>query len=167
MIIQIKNLFKTPFHLKLLNLWCYKWILHYQPDKKTVKVLVYLESIFLILTWFISIPIILNLYLGVLIFRYRIIKKIHYRIGIEFQKKTEIKKHKVFGIFYTIVYLICWFIILSLLFTWIIVILIIIGAKTEKRKEFPKLKKKKKYVYYVSQNEKDKQESKTIGYIND
>ena len=66
------RIFKFPLYKRLLSLYPYKWIYKYQANKNTVKLLVYLESIFLFLTCFFSIPIILNMYLGVLIYRTKI-----------------------------------------------------------------------------------------------
>lgn len=164
--IKIKGLLKTPIYKRLMFFWFYKWINNVNPDKKTFKLFVYLETLIICCTFYVSIPILLMMSIGVYFYRYRIFKRIHARIGFEFQTSYQVKKHKLLGFLMTLGYLILWFIFLSLLFTIVILLFSILGCKYEKKRTLPKKRKKKKqYVFEYIENEKDKTESKSIGYL--
>lgn len=158
------RIFKYPLYRYLLNLYPYKWIYKYESDKTTMKILVFLESFILFLTFWFTFPILLTMYFGLILYRKKFFKKIHYRIGQEFHKMFDVKKHKILGICLIIIYLIAWLLLLSLLFTIPILLTMKLGAILEKRRI---THKKDKFIYNFVENEQNKKESKTIGYIND
>jgi len=161
------RLLKIPIYKRLSGLWFYYWIKKYQANKNTVKVLVYLQTFIICFTWFFSFFILSILYLGALIYRYKIYKKIHYKIGNYFNKIFHIKRNKLFGVLLILLYILIHLFILSLIFTIPIIIVLFIGTKIEKKRILPKKIRKTKYVYSYVDNEQNKKESKTIGYLNE
>jgi hypothetical protein len=159
--------FKFSISKKLESLWFFQWIHKYQPNPKTVKLLIYLCVILVMFTWFISIPILLIIYSGALVFRYRLFQKLHHKIANQFQSSIRTKYHKFLGCMFFMMYVIFWFFILALVFTIPILFLMAIGYKIEKKREFPKIKKNVQFKFEYTEFEPNKKESKTIGYLNE
>lgn len=160
------RLFKKPIYRKILAIWCFKWINRYNQNKSTTKLLVYLECFLILINCYIVVPCIFVMYLGALFYRHKIFRKFHYKIGQEFHKIFHSKFHKAIGFFLIFIYVLSIIMILLMIFTIPFIILMYLGAKYEKKLEFPNKKRKEKYVYKYVDNERDKKESKTLGYIN-
>ena len=153
-------------YLKLSNLFFFRFLKKYSLDNKSTKFLIYSITIFIIMFWFITIPILFIVYLGIVVYRKSYLKK----IGNTIRHRTNRTFHKNFYRFIAVIlftiYLFILIMILLMIFTIPIIVLMLIGYFIEKKNIEPKKKKNESYVIkLVNIDNMEKKESKTTEYL--
>ena len=141
------RIFKKPLYRKLLSIWIFKWIYRYNQNKSMLKGMVYIQFILILAIFYISIPSILVMYIGGLLYRHRILRKLHFKIGQQFHKIFYSKFHKLIGIILIILYFFAIILLILMIFPIPFLCLMFLGSKYEKKLELPKRIKKQKLVY--------------------
>jgi hypothetical protein len=149
--------------MKINNLYFIRFLNKKNIDKLSVKI-VRLSILFIVLLfWMFTIPILLIIYLGIIIYRRKYIKRLGNLIRKQFSYTFRKSYHKFKGILLMVVFILIFLIVVLMIFTIPILILIAIGYYIEKNHVEPKKDKSKTYVYnYIDTDKIDKKESKTI-----
>lgn len=136
----------TNITLKLSNLFFLNWTKKYQDNWKWFKFTVYGTLFLLFLIWYIAIMVIPIIYLGIIITRKRLIKRL----------KSFIRTRSLINrIILSVICIIVIFIIVIAIFTWIIIALLFIGNYIENKKYSWKIKETKPDNIFSDSKEKD------------
>lgn len=120
---------------RLSNFFFLRWTQEYRSNSNLFKFLVYGLIIIILLFWYLAIPILLNIYLGIIITR----KKLFHKLFSFFNRQ-----HIILKIFYYAVFMFIMFMLFIMVFTWFIFIFLYVGSLFEKNKFRWKQKKKEK-----------------------